>query len=187
MRNVAQAVLILLAMGVGCSNPATKPRAGTESSPPATAPPATKPTRAVGESADTYRELAGRWTGSASIVNQAVQQRQLAVDLAITPDGSVTGTVGDSTLAGATIAPGRSDTERALKMGRDYRVHGSLQGDMVRAEHLRRDTVDIVFDRAADGTLVGGLHSSGAKVGDKDSMMVSAAKMVLHRQPAETP
>jgi hypothetical protein len=67
--------------------------------------------------------------------------------------------------------------------GRDFRIHGKLQGDLIAAEKVNRDAVDIVFDQAADGSLTGGLATSGWEVGGPDRMKVSAGKMVLRKVP----
>jgi hypothetical protein len=132
-------------------------------------------------------DLTGVWTGQAHIVVQWAQQKQLPVRLQIAADKSVTGTIGDARLVNAKLTPGRGPTQRALGWGRDYRVDGKLQGDVIAAEQIHRDAVIVVFDRAADGTLVGGVNSSGSKFGGKDSMILTAQRMRLTRVPASQP
>ena len=129
--------------------------------------------------------LAGRWTGTSGVVVEWAKQKQLPVVLDIAPDGSVTGSVGDANLVNARLAKGRGAVQRSLGWARDFRVHGKLEGDLIATEGVRRDGVDIVFDRADDGTLVGGLTSSGSKVGGKDEMQLAAGKMVLRREAGD--
>jgi hypothetical protein len=169
----------------GCQQ---KPSAAT--SPPASAASATPATSAA--RSDSTRpavaaDLTGVWNGQAHIVVQWAQQKQLPVRLEIAADNSVTGTIGDARLVGATLGPGRGPTQRALGWGRDYRIDGKLQGDVIAAEQIHRDAVIIVFDRASDGTLTGGVNSSGSKFGGKESMILTAQKMHLRRVAASQP
>jgi len=95
----------------------------------------------------------------------------------------VSGTVGDAQLQDATLAAGRGPVQRSLGWSRDYRVHGKLTGDVIGAEQIHRDSVDIVFDRAADDAdaVVGGFNTSGTQFGGKDSMILAAGNMRLSR------
>jgi hypothetical protein len=170
----AAATVVATTSAVSCSS-----RSPTSS--PTTGPATTTAAAPLRAAATQPASLASTWTGSATIVVQFVRQKQLPVRLVIAADGSVTGTVGDATLANATLRPGRGGVERSLGWGRDYRIHGDLQGDLVATESVRRDGVDILFDAAPDGTLVGGIHSTGSKTGGKETMIVSAGNMTLRR------
>jgi hypothetical protein len=144
-----------------------------------TAPAETSPTTAP--TTQKAYSLAGPWSGSATIVVNWTNQKQLLVKLKIAEDGSVSGTVGDASLVNAKLSPSRGSLQRSLGWGRDYRIHGQLRGDLVKAEAIRRDAVDIVFDRLDEQTLVGGLTSSGTEFGGKESMKLAAGKMTLIR------
>ena len=120
-----------------------------------------------------FGALAGRWTGSANVIVQWAKQKDLPVDLVIEPDGRASGTVGDAKLVDARL--------RTQRFGSPLRVHGRLEGSLIDAEGVRRDEVDILLSRADDGTLTGGLHSSGSKLGGKESMKLSASGMTLRR------
>jgi len=122
---------------------------------------------------------AGEWSGNATIVVNWVKQRNLPIAVTIAPDGSVTGTVGDAQLVDARLRAGRGPVLRSLGWARDYRIHGKLQGDILKDEQVQRDEVDIVFDRSGDGKLVGGAASSGSEIGDKGTMKLTAGNMVL--------
>ena len=150
---------------------------------PAKVPTAASVATATGAAPATQpASLAGTWSGNANIVVQFVQQKRLAVRLVIAEDGSVSGSVGDATLVDAKLRPGRGGVQRSLGWGREYRIHGRLSGNLVAAENVRRDAVDILLDPASDGTLVGGLHSSGSKVGGKEKVIVSAGDLALRRE-----
>jgi hypothetical protein len=132
-----------------------------------------------------FDNLAGQWTGNAKVVVVWANQKQLPVKLDIAGDGAVSGTVGDATLMNARMRSGRGQFERSLGWGREYRIHGQLSGDMIQAEQIHRDAVDIVLD-PSDGALVGGLNSSGSKFGGKESMILSAGDLRLQRIAATT-
>lgn len=135
--------------------------------------------------ASSFPKLAGRWTGSATIVVNWVQQKDLPIELTIASDGSASGKIGDANLVNAKVRSGRGEIERSLGWGREYRLHGQLEGDILAAEHVRRDAVDILFDQPAETALSGGLHSSGWEIGNKQTMKLSAAQMRLERQPGQ--
>lgn len=128
---------------------------------------------------DERAKLAGEWSGNAAIIVAWVKQKSLPLRLNIAADGTVTGSVGDAALRDAKFISNALGSTR-------FRVHGRLEGNLVDAEEIRRDAVDILFNVADDGSLVGGLHSSGSKFGGSKSMKLSATKMVLKRaEPAE--
>ena len=142
---------------------------GAQSSATAPSPTSAQTTEAREEFAD----LAGRWTGNAKVIVQWAKQKDLRVDLVIEPDGRVSGTVGDARLVDARL--------RTQRFGSPLRVNGSLEGNLIDAEAIHRDAVDVLLHRAADGTLTGGVHSSGGEFGGKERMKLSASGMTLRR------
>ena len=177
MRKILCSIAILLA---GCNGvtPASAP--ATADSAAATPAPA-----AVAPASAPASPLAGSWSGSAKPVVNWVQKQDLAVRLEIAADGTVTGTIGDATLVDAKIRPGRGSIQKSLGWGRDFRIHGKLEGDLIKAEHIHRDAIDVVFNQIDDGTLKGGLTSSGSEFGGKSSMKLAAGNMTLQRQTAQ--
>ena len=174
---LALAASASMAFFTGCRSE----RRGSTSGPaPSTAHAAIQPTTSAADK-QVPDSVVGRWTGTADIVVSWTRQRKLPVQLDVAADGSVTGMVGDATLADAKLAVGRTPVERSLSWGRDWRVRGQLRGDIIAAEQIRRDAVNILFDQQDQDTLAGGLHSSGSKFGDRDSMVLSAGKIVLQR------
>ena len=65
--------------------------------------------------------LMGRWRGSARIVVQWVQRKDLPLDLTIDGEGTVRGTVGDARLVGARLERNRGAIGRA-RAGQDYKT-----------------------------------------------------------------
>ena len=108
------------------------------------------------------KPFAGHWEGNAQIAANWCKQRQLAVAIDVHPDGSVTGKVGDATLANARFSSNRRWLGRALHLFSDYIVRGDLNGPIVAADKITRADVSIPLD--VDGnSLVGAVHSSGSK------------------------
>ncbi|MCX6898447.1 MAG: hypothetical protein NT105_07085 [Verrucomicrobia bacterium] len=108
------------------------------------------------------KPFTGHWEGSAQIAANWCKQRQLAVAIDIHPDGSVTGKVGDATLANARFSSNRSWLGRALGLFSDYIVRGDLNGPIVVADKVTRVGVTIPLDVDGD-SFVGAVHSSGSK------------------------
>ena len=147
-----------MAIAVGCGEEKVKPTAST------------KPVAAV--SGDNVADFAGTWTGSRDVMVRLGEQKTLTVRLQVAPDGSVNGTVGDATLVNAKLQRGRGDLARSLNLGSDWHIHGDLKGDLIQAEQIRRDGIDILFHRDGEG-LKGGLHSTGSEFGGKEKMKLS--------------
>lgn len=134
--------------------------------------------RAGGAKEDERAKLIGEWAGNAAIVVNWTKQKSLPLHLKIEAGGKVTGIVGDAKLLEGKFVSNALGSTR-------FRVHGQLEGNLIDDEQVRRDAVDILFNVADDGSLVGGLHSSGSKFGGKQSMKLSASKMVLRREAAD--
>jgi hypothetical protein len=164
---------------------------------PASAAPAAPAARAANNSTDlvpatestatTQSSLAGKWAGNADIIVAWSHQRKLPIRLKVAPDNSVTGTIGDAQLVGATLRPNRDVVKRSLGWGRMWRVQGKLAGDLVVAEKIHRGSVIVIFDQLPDGTLAGTLNSDGLPAGGKDAMVFTAANMRLVCEPASSP
>jgi hypothetical protein len=155
--------------------------AGCSDSAATTKPAADASTSAAPKTAD----VVGKWTGTATIAVNWTKQRQLPVTLDIAADGSATGTVGDAKLVDAKLKPDRGELFRKLGWARDWMIEGKLEGDVIAAEQIHRDGATIVFDKKADGTLFGGVATTGNEVGGKESMKLTAGGMTL--RPAAAP
>ena len=136
-------------------------------------PPAASSQTSANVAAGQFDDMAGHWAGSAKVIVQWAKQKDLPVDLVIEPDGRVSGTVGDAKLIDGWL--------RAQRVGAPLRVHGKLDGNLIDAEAIRRDAIDVLLHPGPDGTLTGGLHSSGWEIGGKGSMKLSASDLTLRR------
>ena len=124
--------------------------------------------------------MVGAWSGSARVTVDWTQQKMLGVRLAIYPDGSITGTVGDATLIDARMRPNRTLLQRMTHLGTDYVIEATLAGDILRAENVQRASVSIPVDWK-DGVFTGSIITSGTYDGDKDTMKLTASDLVLRR------
>jgi hypothetical protein len=131
-------------------------------------------------------EYAGHWTGQTRIIVTFVENKTLALDLAIAPDGTVTGQVGDARVRRGLF---REHTLLEKAFGnRGYVLWVELDGDLVAAERLHRDGAWVIV-RTEGGRLVGGLNSFGDKglpgqhEYNRRHMMVSCRDLILTRVP----
>jgi hypothetical protein len=124
--------------------------------------------------------MTGVWTGDAQIFVNWTSQRVLAVRLAIASDGTVTGTIGDATLQNGRFESNRNTLERAIHIKTDWIVKGDLDGDVIKAEGIRRASVMVPLDWV-DDHFEGGVNTSGSHVGGKESMWLAAGRLRLTR------
>jgi hypothetical protein len=101
-------------------------------------------------------------------------------------DGSVTGKVGDAKLMEGRFQPNRGWLGRMFNLYSDYIITGNLDGAIVSAEGITRESVNIPLD-VDGGAFKGGVHTSGSKFVEKDQwkekMIFSAASLTLTRSP----
>jgi hypothetical protein len=126
--------------------------------------------------------IAGSWSGEAQIFVNWTAQRTLAVRVSIAPDGRVSGTVGDAVLRNGNLHRNRGALGRALHVKTDWAVTGDLEGDMIKAEAIRRTSVTIPLDWSGDH-FEGGVNTSGTHFGGKASMWLAAGRLRLERVP----
>jgi hypothetical protein len=120
--------------------------------------------------ADVPPEIVGEWQGQATIIVAWVDQEKLSVNLTIHEDGTVQGSVGDAILTDGSI--------RNNPAGREYIIVADLDGPIVAAEEIHRDGVNMPLD--FDGERFdGGIASTGTQAGGKETMILSAARLVL--------
>jgi hypothetical protein len=125
--------------------------------------------------------VTGRWGGVADIVVNWTKQRTLPINIVISANDQVTGSLGDATLVKGRLLRNRGRLARALQIKTDYIIEAELDGPIVRAENVQREMVQMPFNER-DGRLVGSMNSSGNKIGNAAST-VFAARFVLLRAP----
>jgi hypothetical protein len=122
--------------------------------------------------------MVGAWEGDCNPVVSWCQQERLDIYLEIAEDGGLTGTVGDATIPSGQL---RQNDPLALAFGNPYYFSPvDLEGPLVEAEEITRDSGSFLFDFEG-GQLVGDFDTSGAHVGDKDTMWMKCIDMTLTR------
>lgn len=124
----------------------------------------------------------GRWEGQAEIIVAWCRQKQLRVSVEVRPDGRVTGRVGEARLRGARLIRNRGWLGRRLGLATDWRLLGELEGPVVAAEGIVRESVSMPLD-FKHGVWVGGVHTSGSLFGGAANGRFSAAGLSLRRVP----
>jgi len=124
--------------------------------------------------------MIGHWEGTAHIVVAWCQHTKLAVKLDIHADGSVTGTVGDAKLTDGHFLRNRGWLGRKLNLWSDYIITGGLDGPIVAADGITRSRVGIPLN-FTDGMFEGGVNTSGALWGGKESQGFVAQDLKLVR------
>jgi hypothetical protein len=124
--------------------------------------------------------MAGAWSGEARIVVNWTTEKTLRVTLNIAPDGRVTGTIGDAVLRNGSFERNRTAIGRALHFATDWIVRGDLDGDVIKAEGIRREGVMIPLNWI-DDHFEGGVNTSGSHFGGKDTMWLAAQGLRLDR------
>lgn len=126
--------------------------------------------------------MVGHWKGEASIFVNWTKTKTLVVDLRIGADDRVTGTIGDAQLIDGQLFSNRGWFGRSLHVKTDYRVLGKLDGSIIAAENITRESVSLPLNWK-DGVFEGGLATSGSQFGGAQSMIFTAGKLVLRRVP----
>jgi hypothetical protein len=128
----------------------------------------------VSQAADPISALAGHWKGQGKILANWTTRHELAVDLMVTPEGSVSGTIGD-----AQIASGRVESGQVVKV----RLEGALLHDdgVVRKEYELRLTPS-AQNLTGFGSSDGNKSWPGASRASRlQSTKVQVTKLVLER------
>lgn len=126
--------------------------------------------------------MVGHWKGEASIFVNWTKAKTLVVDVRIGADDRVTGTIGDAQVVEGRLVENRGWLGRSLGVKTDYRVLGRLDGRIIAAENITRESVSLPLN-FKDGVFEGGLATSGSQFGGAQSMILTAGRLVLRRVP----
>ncbi|MGC4074201.1 MAG: hypothetical protein QM760_17160 [Nibricoccus sp.] len=124
--------------------------------------------------------MVGNWEGNARVIVQWCEQSDLLVSIEIAADGKVTGKVGDAELIDGQLKKktnwfGGKNDERTTHV-----IRAGLKGAILDAEGVSRE--EIFIHVRLDGSLLcGSLATSGAKVGGKESMALTATPLRLSK------
>ena len=111
--------------------------------------------------------MVGHWEGNTKVIVEWCDQTHLPVTLDISPDGKITGVIGDARLTNAQLKEKSNWLGQKKSKGTTHIITGKLEGHVVAAEEIRRDKVFIHIGMEND-SLVGSLASSGSKTGGKE-------------------
>jgi len=129
--------------------------------------------------------MVGHWDGKAEVAVNWCNAKELAVSLTINGDGTVTGKVGDAALKEGRIYPNPGKPPKGFTLQTKYVVEADLDGPLVAAEAIKRDTICIPVEVNADGRLAGAFLTSGKENGGKDEKILSAGLRPLTKTPAQ--
>ena len=124
------------------------------------------------------QEMAGDWRGQGDILVSWTRQKKILVQLTISPDGRVHGTIGDAALTGGRLTRNRGWLGRALDIKTDYIITGRLQNCLIAGEGVCRDSVKIALDWS-EGHFTGGLQTNGTIAGGKTRMVLTVSNLSL--------
>jgi hypothetical protein len=122
--------------------------------------------------------LIGEWQGDGKIIVTWCKQGRLQFHIFVRADARVSGSVGDAVI-----------TEGVIKKNHwfldwlgnpEYVIEAKLRGPVVAPEGIQRESIIILVD-LVHHELQGGFHTSGAKVGGKDSMVLSGTSVTLSK------
>lgn len=123
-------------------------------------------------------EMIGEWQGDGAVIVTWCKQPRIAIHLYIRADGKVSGMVGDALITNGFL---RKNNWFLDWMGNpEYVIEAGLDGAIVEAENIRRESIEFLLD--IDGhELNGGFHTSGSKMGGKESMILTVVSIRLSR------
>ena len=129
-------------------------------------------------------QMTGAWSGEARIAVSWTTQKTLAVRVIVAQDGTVTGVIGDATLRDGRLQRNRTALGRTLRVKTDWIISGTLDGPIIAAESIQRDSVKLPLNWA-DDHFEGSVNTSGSELGGKQSMWLAAQNLRLDREAAK--
>lgn len=123
--------------------------------------------------------MVGAWEGTAHIIVNWCQQTNLPVRVEVRSNGDVSVQIGDAVLSKGHLRKNRGWLGRKLNVKTDYIIEGRLTGTLLAGESISRSAVKIPLNFTGT-SFVGGLHTSGCKLGAEGCGIVSA-RLTLQR------
>ena len=105
--------------------------------------------------------IVGTWRGTTAVTPRLSQERgwvDIDVVMTISPDGEVTGMVGNAQFQNAQVLKNRNWFYRKINFYTDHMVEGYLEGGVVLGDPIPRKTITIPFNHE-NGTLSGGIQA----------------------------
>ena len=125
--------------------------------------------------------MCGRWKGNADIFVNWTKARTFPVEIVISSDDRVIGTIGDAKIVDGRFRANRGWLGRALHVKTDWIIDGRLDGPIIAAENIVREELMMPLNWKGS-SFEGGIATSGNKIGDRDTMAFTA-RVVLRRAP----
>lgn len=123
-------------------------------------------------------EMIGEWRGDGKIIVTWCRQERLPFHLFVRADGRVSGSVGNAAISDGFV---KKNSWFLDWLGNpEYMIEATLGGSIVASEGIRRESIKLIVD-LVDHELHGGFHTSGSKVGGKDSMILSGTSVKLFK------
>ncbi len=117
----------------------------------------------------------GHWKGKGKSIVTWCKQKVIPFDIVIEKDGKISGKIGDAKIKG-----GKIYSNFLGVLNRHYVIEVELEGYLVKKEKIKRKKMKIMVDVKGD-YLVGAFRTSGLKMGDKYSMSMTGADLVLKK------
>jgi hypothetical protein len=118
--------------------------------------------------------MVGTWNGEASVACSWCATRELAVTLTIGADGTVTGRIGDATLARGRLARNTAPPAKHVGAPTRFVVHAAMTGPIVASEGISRESISLQVD-VAGGVLIGGFRTSGEETGGRATALLAGS------------
>lgn len=134
------------------------------------------------EASDRGESMMGNWEGTARVIVQWCEQRDLLLSLEISADGKVSGKVGDAAITRGELKKKRNWFGGSAEDATTHIIKARLSGAIVSAEEITRDEIFIHLKYENSG-LSGSLATSGSKVGGKETMVLTATSLRLVQTP----
>lgn len=125
--------------------------------------------------------IIGHWQGLGEVVGAWPRARTLTVDLTITADDSVHGTIGDAVLVQGRLVVDRTSLLMPARWKSEFVAIAMLSGPVVRTENIWRTSVQLMLTPHGD-VLEGGLSTTGLRVLSSERRTVGA-RLTMCRAP----
>ncbi len=106
-------------------------------------------------------DIVGTWRGTTAVTPRISDKRgwvDVEVIMTVSPDGGVTGMVGNAHFFGAQVLKNRTWFYRKINFYSDHIVRGYLEGGVLLGDPVPRKTIMIPFN-VRDGVLTGGIQA----------------------------
>ena len=123
------------------------------------------------------QDINGNYKGEAQIIVNWSQQKEILFNLNIDSLGNVTGTIGDAQITEARVRKNTFGNTQLI-------INANLSGFLIENEKIQRESIKIPFDLINE-QIKGGFGTSGSKIGNKETMIMTGTNLVLNKYNRE--